>query len=165
MVKVLVISDTHGNQKLLRQVLEREQEAQIIFHLGDFYDDLDHNIDLLEGKQVFRVPGIFNSGYFSGKLSATCVTEINGWKVGCVHSPQDIPKLPRNLDLIMHGHTHNPNIGKQLSCIILNPGHLKNIIDRSNMASYAILEISETQLKIKIIQINCNLKEVNTFKK
>ena len=165
MIKALVISDTHGNQKLLRQVLKQEQEVSIIFHLGDFYKDVEQNYDLTDGKLIHRVPGIFNSGYFSGKLPATCVTEINGWKIGCVHAPQDIPKLPGKLDLVMHGHTHSPFIEKQAARIILNPGHLKNVVDRGNMASYAILEVTETDLTIKIIEISCNLKEMNTFKK
>jgi uncharacterized protein len=165
MIKALVISDSHGNQKILRQVLTKEPDVSMIFHLGDFYGDLEENYDLTDGKQIFRVPGIFNSGYFSGKLPATCVTVINGWKIGCVHAPQDIPKLPSKLDLVMHGHTHRPFIDKQPTRIILNPGHLKNVIDRGNMASYAILEVTETDLKIKIIEISCNLKEVNTFKK
>jgi len=43
MTKVIVISDSHGNQKLLRQALENENDAQIIFHLGDFYNDLEDN--------------------------------------------------------------------------------------------------------------------------
>jgi len=165
MIKALVISDTHGNQKLLRQVLTQEQEVSIIFHLGDFYSDLEPNYNLTEGKLVYQVPGIFNSGYFSGKLPATGVTEINGWKIGFVHAPQDIPKLTGKLDLVMHGHTHSPFIEKLPTRIILNPGHLKNVVDRGNMASYAILEVTETDLTIKIIEISCNLKEMNTFKK
>jgi len=165
MRKILVLSDSHGNQKLLRQALENEKDAQIIFHLGDFYNDLEENLDLTEGKDIFRVPGIFNSGYFSGKLAATCVIEVNSWKIGGVHAPQDIPKLPRKLDVILYGHTHSYKVEKQLNCIYINPGHIKNQIDRGNMATYAILEISDEAIKIKIKQINCNLREVYTFTK
>jgi len=165
MIKVLVISDSHGNQKFLRQVLQSEHDAEIIVHLGDYYNDLEDNYDLTDGKTIFRVPGIFNSGYFSGKLSPICVFEINNWRIGGVHAPQDIAKLPGKFDVILSGHTHSPKVEKSNNCLYINPGHIKNLIDRGNMASYAILEISDETINVKIKQINCNLKEDHTFTK
>ncbi|MDP8220040.1 MAG: YfcE family phosphodiesterase [Candidatus Stygibacter frigidus] len=163
MTKVLVVSDSHGNQRFLRQVLQAEHDAEIIVHLGDYYNDLEENYDLTDGKTVYRVPGIFNSGYFSGKLSPTCVFEVNNWRIGGVHAPQDIPKLPGKFDVILSGHTHSPKVEKLNLYLHINPGHLKNLIDRGNIASYAVLEISDEKINVKIRQINCNLKEEYSF--
>ena len=65
MKKILLISDTHNNQKLLRKVVSSVKNITHIFHLGDNYEDLDSNPDLTENIILHRVPGIYNSKYFS----------------------------------------------------------------------------------------------------
>ena len=65
MKKIIVLSDTHRNQTLLRKVFSNEEELSHIFHLGDDYEDLDENSDLIEGKEVIKVPGIYHKGYLN----------------------------------------------------------------------------------------------------
>ncbi len=158
-----MISDTHGNQGLLRQILQRENNSQYIFHLGDYYGDMDNNADLTEGKKLIRVPGTFNSGYFSGRLPVTQEIVILGWKIGCLHDIQDLSKLSLDIDILLFGHTHSPVIRKIFDRIEINPGHLKNIEDRGNVASYALLQISRKEIFIEIREFNCNLREVYTL--
>ena len=131
--------------------------------MGDYYGDLDNNTDLTDGKILIRVPGIFNSGYYSGTLPIIQDTKILGWNIGCVHNIEDFLKSTSDIDILLFGHTHNPLIRKQFNRIELNPGHLKNTEDRGNIASYAILQISKKEISIEIREFNCNLKEVYTL--
>ena len=165
MVTALVISDTHNNQILLSKVLSQESQSDYIFHLGDYYDDISGNLELLMGKSLIRVPGIYNSGYISESIPLMTVVEIEGWKIGCVHAPHDIRKLPDDLDLIMHGHTHTPKISNSEMGVIMNPGHLKGFYDRGNKASYALLSIIYSEINIEIKDYECNRIEQYTLKR
>lgn len=165
MIKALVVSDSHNNQQLLRQAMEQQKDCDYIFHLGDYYSDLDGNEDLTEGKNIIRVPGIMNPGYFSGYYPAVQVTRLLNWEIGSVHSYQDIGRFKHELDILLFGHTHTPTITQRADRIEINPGHLKDYRDRGNEASYAVLLIEEIKIIIQIIDYKCNLKESYTLTK
>jgi putative phosphoesterase len=165
MHSALVISDSHGNQKLLRQVLRQEQNVDFIIHLGDFYGDLEGNEDFTKNKVLIRVPGIMNPGYFNARLPVYQIVEISGWQIGCIHSPQDIPQIWQEVEIILYGHTHSPIIKRQFDKLEINPGHLKKEEDRGNIASYALLNFSEDEVYIEIKDYNCNLKDSFTLLK
>ncbi|OQX72026.1 MAG: hypothetical protein B6D62_00260 [Candidatus Cloacimonas sp. 4484_275] len=141
MNKIIVLSDTHGNQLLLRKALQNEENVSIVFHLGDFYEDLDENFDLLENKTVVKVPGIFHPGYRDKTIPAVQIFTAEDWKFLLVHDPNDIPEKVENIDLILFGHTHNRTFFRKKNSYFLNPGHLKKTKDKGQQASYAVLEI------------------------
>jgi uncharacterized protein len=165
MIKVLVVSDSHKNQKLLRQVLSQNQDVDYIIHLGDDYEDLDGNFDLTGGKEIIKVPGIWHSGYYSRNLPITRELVIGDFKIGCLHTLTDKRKLSNDCDIILYGHTHKPEIRKIIDKIELNPGHLKYIEDRGNTASYGRLTIDNAKIIMEIFDYNCNLIEASTLEK
>ena len=56
MIKILVISDTHGNMVDLSRLNEMMQESDYVFHLGDHYDDMRNYYFSLKDK-IYRVHG------------------------------------------------------------------------------------------------------------
>lgn len=148
MEKVIVMSDTHGNQKYLRRVLEQENSYDYIFHLGDFYEDMDENPDLFENAILKRVPGIFNKRYLSGSLPKTELVEILNWKFLLVHFINDAIKLKNKTDIILFGHTHNPYYSKEEETHLINPGHLKQAHHRDSDASYLVMEVESDKIKL-----------------
>ena len=142
MKKIVVLSDTHGNQLLLRKALQNEADASVIFHLGDFYEDLDENYDLIENKSIIKVPGIFHPGYKNQSIPSLQFYEVLGWKFLLVHDPNDIPEKIEKADLILFGHTHTRTFFRKENRYFFNPGHLKKDEDKGKKASYVTLEIN-----------------------
>ena len=143
MKKIAIISDTHNNQILLRKSLENEKELDYIFHLGDYYDDLKDNLDLMNNRIVLQVPGIYNPKYLDGILDKTKEVVLDNWKFILVHDINDSKQYQRNNDIILFGHTHHPTYEISKGKLFLNPGHLKSDKDRGSKASYCLAEISK----------------------
>lgn len=148
MSHILVISDSHGNLSLLDSVLSANIDCDTIIHLGDNYEDLDNFSIMLEDKKIYKVPGIFHPDYLNGKLPAEQLIEINGKKIIIVHSKKDISK---SADIYLFGHTHEWEVRNTIRGVFLNPGHLRMLKDKGRNASYALLDISNNNLKIKLL--------------
>ena len=80
-MKVLIISDTHGNHKNLDRVLELERPYEQVIHLGDIEGDEDYLI-AAAGCPVAAVRG--NNDYFS-QLPQEQVIEVAGKRALITH--------------------------------------------------------------------------------
>lgn len=76
-MKVLVISDTHGNHDNLDQVLKQERPYAQIIHLGDIEGDEDY-LQAAAGCPVHAVRG--NNDFWS-KLPGESIFEIEGQQI------------------------------------------------------------------------------------
>ncbi|MBW6515673.1 MAG: metallophosphatase family protein [Candidatus Cloacimonetes bacterium] len=150
MIRIIVLSDTHKNQSLLRKVLQNEiEQCNYVFHLGDNYEDLDENEDLLIGKKVTRVPGIFHPRYLDGSLPAGQIVKVLNWSFMLVHNIDDIPEILPNHHIFCYGHTHRLELKKIDGHYFLNPGHLKDEWDKDRPASYVILDVEIDKIVIE----------------
>jgi len=147
MMKIMIISDTHKNQEFLRKAFEIEEDLTHIFHLGDSYDDITDNIDLLENRTLTQVPGLYHEGYLNNLIPRVQTVELENWNFQLVHFLSDIKKIPIDLDVIFYGHTHRWNFRKLDDIHFVNPGHLKCSRDRGRDASYLILEVTPEKLE------------------
>ena len=154
MEKLLILSDTHRNQKLLRQAVTNESGLTHIFHLGDNYEDMDENPDLLENKKSIKVPGIFHTGYIDGSIPAIQKATLSGWNFLLVHNVNDLKKISTHIDFVLFGHTHNWSYDINNKIHFLNPGHLKSKKDRKRKATYIVMNISEKVVQIYFKGIN-----------
>jgi hypothetical protein len=163
MEKILVISDTHKNLSLLKQVLINEIDADTILHLGDFYEDLDIFGSETAGKTIVKVPGIFHPKYKDGSLSPTAEYESGSWKMLLVHDAKDAHI--RDEDILLFGHTHNRQYHKEGDIHLINPGHLKSSSDKGRAPSYAVFFVDEAQLEIQFFSLERELiEEINITK-
>jgi len=148
MQKILVLSDSHQNLKILKNVLSANLDCNIIIHLGDDYEDLDNFPNLTKGKEIIKVPGIFHPRYKDGSLPKQKEITINGKKVILIHSTDDIEGTA---DLYLFGHTHNWELANSKKGIYFNPGHLHLEEEKGRIASYGIIETEEGKFKITIL--------------
>lgn len=169
MQKILVLSDSHRNLRILENVLEANLDCDIIIHLGDDYEDMDNFPNLTKGKEVIKVPGIFHPKYKDGSLPKQKEISFAGKKIILVHSEDDIEGTA---DLYLFGHTHNWELSNSKKGVYFNPGHLhseeeKGLPSRSRprakpwqnkatakqgrIASYGIIEINEEKFKITML--------------
>ncbi|NLZ74338.1 YfcE family phosphodiesterase [Candidatus Falkowbacteria bacterium] len=158
---IAVISDIHDNLACLEKCLtwcKQNHIAQIICcgdisntetvnylaqnFLGEIFIVAGNN-ELYEEKDLMR----FSHIHFGGDIS---INEIDGLNIGLCHQPEKIKKVqelaPFNLDFIFYGHTHKPDLKKEGSTIIANPGTLGGVF---TPATFAVLDTGKKNLELK----------------
>lgn len=121
-MRVGVISDTHG--RLRPRVLELLAGCDRILHAGDVGEValLDR---LREIAPVEAVCGNTDTGE-AARLPDVAAGELAGLPFRMVHRPEDVdPAWLRGrqaVRLVVHGHTHRPELAWHGDCLQLNPG-------------------------------------------
>jgi putative phosphoesterase len=165
-MKVLVVSDSHGEQENLKSLslIAKEEKVERIIHLGDDFDDSDFLIN--ESVNIERVPGVFSAYYTEKDVPNRKVIEIEGWKILLTHTKEkhenDLPEdiSPENsiknntIDIMLYGHSHIPAIGIEGTVYCINPGHLKSEDKRGFEPSYALLDITQDSIDVLIKGLN-----------
>lgn len=159
-----VMSDTHGNRKLMHQVadmMEAEFGVELILHLGDDYCDATE-LDLA-GHPVRQVPGLWCREYHNSKVPRQFVTDCNGLSVACAHSPKDLRHTERAVAIILFGHTHSALIQLRGRSLYVNPGHLKGDNSRSERPSFAVIEVRENEVHVAIHETDGSVRMEQTL--
>jgi len=160
-MKVMCISDIHGNIECLNKAIEkyREENAEKLIILGDFsgyyFSSSDFevaeilnnmagcivavkgNCDSLQADELFN----FGLGYLK-------TIDVNGLKVTLTHGHiYSINNLPENCgEIFLSGHTHIGNIEKINGKIIANPGSISKPRGGTRK-SYLIIDEESIELK------------------
>lgn len=131
-MRILVVSDTHGDSAALYRALLSQPQAEIVIHLGDGADDVDAVRQDFPQKMFLQVRGNCD---FGSRLPASGEFTAEGRKIFYTHGHHyhvkwgDEPILSaareRDADILLYGHTHEPVSRYQDGLYILNPGSLK----------------------------------------
>ena len=160
-MKLLIMSDTHGNQTMIHAMIDHALKVDITLHLGDNYHDAQAILDA--GACVIRIPGTWGAQYQDPLIDNRRFETWLGWRFFLTHTPEiDAHDLPQDLDpfdvlskklcdVFCHGHTHEPMLRYYNDVLILNPGHLKGSMDRGFAASYAVATLTQTECSVDII--------------
>lgn len=155
-MKILVISDSHGNIANLKHVLGYASKirADAIIHCGD-WDNLfaaqtvlNFRIDVytvLGNADINKELGIMlkeKSKKFNEKFLEA---EIGGKKMGVIHKTHDLDTEIRHLDILCSGHTHRQKVTTIKKVKVVNPGALAKEV------SFAVYD-TETD-KLDLIKI------------
>ncbi len=173
-MKVMCISDIHGNIECLNKAIERfkEENAEKLIILGDFsnyyFSSSDFEVaEILNNMAgtIVAVKGNCDSSQadelFNFTLGYLKTIDINGIKVTLTHGHiYNRNSLPENCgEIFLSGHTHVGNIEKINGKIIANPGSISKPRGGSEK-SYIIIDEEKIQLKkldgetIKTINLN-----------
>lgn len=151
-MKVIVVSDTHGNNDCLFALQEKYADADAFIHCGDLEDD------------PRDFPGwVFvrgNNDYFGGFKDSRIVYLDNGHKIFMVHSHRCSysyrkeallhDALVNQCDIVCYGHTHVSDIDQMDKVTLINPGSFWYPRD-GKPGSYAILETKGKEVHAQII--------------
>jgi putative phosphoesterase len=165
-MKIGVVSDSHGHVDNLRRAVKAMNEAgvEIIVHLGDDYDDVKA-LSAQEGSAIIQVPGVFSTYYQEPGIPNRVIEEWEGVRVLLTHTPEAHKNdLPEDLDpavvvargdvrLILSGHSHVPEVKEQGGVIWVNPGHLKDDDKKGYPPTYALLVITGTEIRVRIVDL------------
>ncbi len=151
MIDIIVVSDTHGNNDILKQIPLRYPQAFAYLHCGD----LEGNEKAYPKFQIVRG----NNDYFCDLKQALIVRAANH-NILVLHSEgyyynreQALVELAKtyDCDIVCYGHTHR----KDFKCIdgiyLLNPG--STIYPRGgNNPTYAILHLSD-KVEVEFVEV------------
>jgi len=157
-MKILVISDTHGEIDKAKEAIEDNSDIDLIIHLGDYFRDAQKLSDLFPAIPMEYIYG--NSDFMIGDVPSEKLLEYKGKKIFITHGHRysvkwDYEKLYKKAeetgaDILLFGHTHVAELIKRDKYTIRNPGSTSDPRGEEN-ESYAILEIKDGKLEAKII--------------
>jgi len=146
MQKVLIISDTHGNQDNLRTVIENAGEFDLLIHCGDV-EGAEEEIMQMAGCPCRMVSG--NCDFFS-RLPKELEFEIEEYRIFLCHGHNYGTSMgyenlieeasSRGAGIVFCGHTHKPCIIRRNGVILVNPGSLSYPRQDGRLPSYCIMD-------------------------
>ena len=149
-MRILIVSDTHGNHRNLDEVLEKVGKIDMFLHLGDVEDD-DIYIEAVLDCPIHIVAG--NNDFYSSGLPREKEVQIGKYKVLMTHGHMYYVSMntkrlmhmakENGYDIVMYGHTHRPNIDRQDGIIAINPGSLSYPRQEGRRATYMLMEVDE----------------------
>ena len=129
-MKILVLSDSHGNLENMVRAVEAEQ-PRMLLHLGDCWQDAERLHDCFPDLEYYQVPGNcdFRSTEPTERLLfledfriLLCHGHTYGVKQSLLRAGYEAEM--QNLDLFLFGHTHNPMVDRRGKTWFLNPGSI-----------------------------------------
>lgn len=146
-MRILVVSDTHGNYPLLAQVIKAAGPLDLLLHAGDSGNDLTHLRREFPNLSLMAVAG--NCDPFSS-LPRELFFNAGGYKLFLTHGDRyrvkwDLLRLSlagqeRRAEVVVFGHTHVPLIRYDQGILFFNPGSLYRN-STGEAPSYGWLEI------------------------
>lgn len=162
-MRIIVISDTHGNYKALESVLLRNSDADWIFFLGDGERDLDTFLMLHHEftEKIIAVCGncdacSMNPGYFILPLPGGHSIFATHGHYYAVKSNLELIKLKtkeHGCDILLFGHTHVRYNAYEDGIYILNPGSASAPHDGTK-PSFGHIDISDAGIVMNIADIS-----------
>ena len=149
-----VISDTHGDLRLVEECLNLMPGVELLLHAGDFYEDAER-IGSGSGIKVVAVTG--NCDYMVKGPSEEMLA-VGSKRIYLTHGhiyrvKHDIALLVQRskalgVDVTVFGHTHYPTVFRRDGVLFVNPGSPHS--PRRSEASCAVLDVSRTGVKARL---------------
>ncbi|MFZ1933365.1 MAG: YfcE family phosphodiesterase [Thermoguttaceae bacterium] len=154
MMKIGVMSDTHGDVRLTRRAIEVLDAFQVdlVLHCGDVGSEV---LPLFGSRKVHLVAGNIDDPdrlraaiaapeqTFHGQMGTL---EIEGCRIALLHG-HDVKLLRHTVhsghwDLVCHGHTHVFSRSREGSTVVLNPG----AVSRTSFPSLAVVQLPSLEV-------------------
>ena len=144
-LRIFVLADTHN--KLPQKIVDLAGEADEIWHLGDVCAEIILDELRATGRPVTIVRG--NCDTNSDWPLVVDLTR-DGLRLRLQHIPPD--RVPGDIDVVLHGHTHVPRNEKRNGVLFLNPGCLTRP-NRGAATSVAWLEIIDGKINWQLVPL------------
>lgn len=145
LIRVLVVSDSHGDRRTLSRILQRHRDANAVFHLGDGYADV---VALQDEYDMLAVAG--NCDGFSCDAPPERELVLGGKRFFAVHGHRfevkhsllrlSLAAQQRQADIALFGHTHAPLIEQVDGICLVNPGSVRD------GGRYALIDLQDGRI-------------------
>ncbi|MCK4551772.1 MAG: metallophosphoesterase [Tenericutes bacterium] len=155
-MKLLLFSDNHRDRNSVKKLVLKHKDADRIFSLGDS--------EMKEQElSALNIVGVRGNYPFEPNFPKELTFEYHDVKVYFTHGHYFSVKMGlsrllnfavyNHIDIVCFGHTHRALLKEINGVIFINPGALsKRKMFSKN--SYAILEITETLIKVDILTLS-----------
>ena len=149
-MRILVLSDSHGDIAALRKAYEQQPGAELVIFLGDGERDVDM---LPTDKPLIKVRG--NCDFYS-EAPELVINEEKGVRLYCTHGYREHVKYgtgtlleaarSNNAHIALYGHTHQPVTSYFDGIHLVNPGSVRQ-------GSYAVIDITDSGIMPVLMKI------------
>ena len=147
-MKILLVSDTHGRNLNLEEVLEIEK-PNFLCHMGDLEGSEDY-IRMICECPLAMVSG--NNDFWTD-LNPEVTFELQGFRIFMTHGHYYYPHAGTDrlksagrrigADIVLFGHTHTPTLEFDKDVIVANPGSLTYPRQEKRRPSYMVLYLEK----------------------
>ena len=154
-MKILVLSDSHGNLENMIQAVEKET-PRMILHRGDCWRDGERLHEHFPDIPFHQVPGNCDFRptepaeqllFLEDKRVLICHGHTYGVKQSLLTAGYAAEE--QNLDLFLFGHTHRPLVDKRGKTLFLNPGSIGDYYN----SYYGIITLQKETLDGRIVSL------------
>lgn len=160
-MRIIAISDTHGNYRALESVFLRNADADWFIHLGDGEKDLDSFL-IKHPEYTERVihvcgncdSGSMSPGFFVLPVPGHRIFASHGHRYAVKNSLEIIKRnaLENQCDIVLYGHTHVRYDRFEDGLYIMNPGSA-SIPHDGTRPSFGHIDISEAGVVMNIADV------------
>lgn len=153
-MRILVVSDSHGDSYAIRQAVAEQPSARIMFYLGDGERDLE----LIEGTSNLYIHKVKGNCDFGSSLPAYVIDEVEGQRVYATHGYVERVKYGTSLlrqyaadnkaTIALYGHTHIADTTYSDGIWLVNPGSIR-------MGEYAVVDITSKGIMPILLKLKC----------
>ena len=141
-MKILVVSDSHRDDEILKDLVKEVKDIDVYIHCGDSCSDI-YNLYPFDSV-------LGNCDYFPFDEKRLLRTEAGNILVR--HMPFIRPDERKDVRVFIHGHTHRYMVKEEDGLLIINPGSISHPRDDSH-GSYAVLTIEGTSICVDVIDV------------
>ncbi|MCQ2479130.1 MAG: metallophosphoesterase [Clostridia bacterium] len=149
-MRIIVLSDSHGNSYNIRKAIDRQPKAELVVFLGDGeWDFKNCHIE----KPSIAVKGNCDWG---SELPAYIMTQEKGYNIYCTHGYAENVKYGNEwlkmraekyqAHIALYGHTHNPVTFYEDGIWFVNPGSIGE-------GSYAVIDLEDSGIMPVLMKI------------
>ena len=149
-MKILLVSDTHGRDELLKDIVRKEEPIDYMIHCGDI-EGTENEIRFMTMAPVLMVRG--NNDFYTD-LKFDVSLPLEGHKIlvthGHTHGVYGSHETLREQakakghDIVMYGHIHRPIVDdSDPACLVLNPGSLTYPRQNGRQPSYMVVKLEK----------------------
>lgn len=157
-MRIVVLSDTHGNISGLLKAVDQQRKADVFIHLGDVQSDIEYAKKAFPDKRFFNVPGNCDFGsqdpvdgeiVLSGKRIFYTHGHVYHVKFGQYEVIEEARR--RKADILLFGHTHVPFQTYDDGLYIMNPGSIGHPVEGE--PTYGVIDITGAGTVMNIVEV------------
>ncbi len=161
-MKIVVVSDSHGNYRNFSQILKQHKDADCIIHAGDGESDIQ-DLEMYEKALYKKLIFVGGNCDIHGIHERTKIAEISGARIFIAHGDRFEVKTDKtvianaakadNCKAAIFGHSHIRYCDTVEGVFLLNPGSC-DIQGDKTAPSYAIMNIDNGIISAKIFDLD-----------
>lgn len=153
-MKIVVMSDSHGDIMTVRKIISAHKDASIFIHLGDGEKDIETVRDENPLLTIYNVAGNCDIDRYSSSTPTSKVIKVravnmnificHGHNYSIKTTYEEIIEysLKKECKIAMFGHTHKPYEGYKRNIFLFNPGSCSRYNESG--ISYGIIYIDNS---------------------